>query len=433
MSERHRPIDMPANPPGSGRRGAWLALAGLVVLGHVWLINAWLRRPPAEDRVGTPAPLAALDTRTAQAVPSPEVAPAPKPGPMIQPAEPAKPAQQAKPAQPVQAKAIPPVKPAATAVANPVAEPPARVKPTRHDPAAAAAALATSADAPRHTAAQKAPAVSVPPSAGVAAAMATAEPAASVAAAEPVAVSAAAPMPDPALLLAMAPTGAGPAAAVAVSTGATSALASNLPPSAQLNYRLSKGLLSGTGRIDWTLAGDTYRLRLEARVPVLGQIFQQTSEGRIDANGVAPVRHTESAIRRSQRAVSFVRDTSPPRIQFSAREGNEPLRAGAQDRVSWIAQLVGRLGARAPADWTPGSRIEMDVASVGGDVQHWVFTIIGRDSDNQWHLRREADGPRDTRAEVWLDPSRHLWPTRIRLTEPSGDPLELTLSGIESS
>lgn len=205
----------------------------------------------------------------------------------------------------------------------------------------------------------------------------------------------------------------------------------NAPPSARLLYRMKKGVLAGTGQIDWQRDAGTYRMRLEARVPVFGQIFVETSEGRMDGGGLAPLRHTERRIKRSERAVSFVRDQGPPRILFSAREGDEPLRPGAQDRLSWIAQLAARLAAPSAVDWRAGSKIEMDVASTGGDVQRWVFTVQGADSTGLLHLRREPDSPHDTRAEVWTDPRQHHWPVRIQLSEPSGDPLELTLDGLQ--
>jgi hypothetical protein len=226
------------------------------------------------------------------------------------------------------------------------------------------------------------------------------------------------------LQLALAPPG-----PTRLATTTVSALTS--PPSARLLYRMKKGPLAGTGQIDWRHDSGTYRMRMEARVPVLGQIFVETSEGRLDDGGLAPLRHTERRLKRSERAVSFVRDQGPPRILFSAREGNEPLNPGAQDRLSWIAQLATRLAAPPSGEWRAGERIEMDVASTGGDVQRWVFTVQDQDSGGLWHLRREPDSPQDTRAEVWTDPRQHHWPVRIQLSEPSGAPLELTLDGLQ--
>jgi Protein of unknown function (DUF3108) len=224
-----------------------------------------------------------------------------------------------------------------------------------------------------------------------------------------------------------------PVAVAATTATATAANANALhaPPSARLLYRLKKGPLTGTGQIDWQRDADTYRMRLEARVPLFGQIFLETSEGRLDASGLAPLRHTERRLKRSERAVSFVRDQGPPRILFSARTGEEPLTPGAQDRLSWIAQLAARMAAPPAGEWRAGHRIEMDVASTGGDVQRWVFTVQGQDSAGLWQLHREPDTPHDTRAEVWIDARQHHWPVRIQLTESSGEPLELTLDGLQ--
>ncbi len=80
-------------------------------------------------------------------------------------------------------------------------------------------------------------------------------------------------------------------------------------------------------------------------------------------------------------------------VSFSSREGQEPLEPGMQDRLSWIAQLTARLDAPG---LKPGGQILMPVAGTGGEVQHWVFTLIERDEAGRWHLRREPEGPFDT-------------------------------------
>ena len=199
------------------------------------------------------------------------------------------------------------------------------------------------------------------------------------------------------------------------------------PPSVRLDYHLERGFVQGSGVLEWRNEGRHYRLSLEGRLPLLGSIFVQHSEGGFDAAGLAPLRHTEKRLRRSERAVNFVRpgDGSAPRITFSASTASLPLRPGAQDRVSWMAQLATRLAGarRLPA----GSRLEMDVASSSGEVQHWVFVLQQIAADGSWHWRRQSEHPNDTLAEVWTDPALDHWPRRVRLTESRGDALELTL------
>lgn len=196
------------------------------------------------------------------------------------------------------------------------------------------------------------------------------------------------------------------------------------PASAQLHYRMSRGALTGSGLIEWDSDGHRYRMQLQARVPVFGVLLEQRSEGRIDDSGVAPERHTERRLRRSERAVSFVRDDGRPRVLFSAREGESPLQPGTQDRLSWIAQLAAWI--ERPGR-TAGTQLTLPVAGVGGEVHDWTFTLIDRDEAGRWHLRREPDGPHDTHAEVWTLPQPPYWPQRLRLSDDGGDVLELLL------
>ena len=353
-----------------------------VVAAHLWVLDAW-SRPAASPVVAPIAATSALPSVTALPAPAAAAAPVAAPAPL----------PVASPARPVQK---------ATAVGT----------------AAATVAATTKAAAP-----MRAPDPDPTP-------LPLAEPPESLPATapEPDRMSAEAlaePVPEP-LQLALATVGSG--------AGRSPPAASQMlvaPPSMRLRYRMKRGPLAGTGQIDWQRDAGSYRMRLEARVPVFGLIFMETSTGQLDASGLVPLRHTERRLKRSERALSFVRDQGPPRIAFSAREGTEPLRPGAQDRLSWIAQLAARMAAPPAGDWRPGSRLEMDVASTGGDVQHWIFTVQGRDGSGLWQLRREPDTPSDTRAEVWIDPLQHHWPVRIRLSEPSGDPLELVLDGLQ--
>ncbi len=202
------------------------------------------------------------------------------------------------------------------------------------------------------------------------------------------------------------------------------------PDSTQLRYTLTRGALRGQGQLNWSRDGSRYRMELVGEVPLLGRIFVQHSDGLVDAHGLLPVRHTERRIRRSERALNFIRpdDGSAPRLSFSSRTDSLPLRPGTQDRLSWMAQLAARLAAR-PGHGSPvlGSQIQMDVASVSGDVQPWTFILQDASPDGLWHWRRESDDPHDTHAEVWTDPGRQHWPVRVQLRESSGEPLELVL------
>lgn len=230
----------------------------------------------------------------------------------------------------------------------------------------------------------------------------------------------------------------GTATAVALSARPPSsdrgaAAPTELPPSAQLVYAMSRGSISGRGELTWRLDAGHYELRLEGKVPVLGSILLQTSQGEIDRHGLAPRRHTERRIGRSERAVNFSRPPDGPgRISFSASEAIEPLAAGTQDRVSWMPQLAARLtawneardGHGAPP---AGSVLGMDVASTSGTVRRWRFKVMDVTDEGWVHLVREPEHEHDTRSEVWLDPARHGWPVKVVLSDPGGEALVLLL------
>lgn len=204
----------------------------------------------------------------------------------------------------------------------------------------------------------------------------------------------------------------------------------DLPPPVQVGYRLQRGHIEGEGTLRWTHDGEHYRLQLDSEVPLVGRLLRQRSEGGFDACGLAPLRHTERRLGRSERALTFLRpppgsSAGPGELRASSRVGHLPLLPGLQDRLSWLVQLAARLQAGAA---TPGEQIALDVAAVGGDVQHWRLSLLARETDGLLRLRREPEEAHDTRAEVWVDPARSHWPVRVELHEARGDPLLLQMT-----
>lgn len=202
-----------------------------------------------------------------------------------------------------------------------------------------------------------------------------------------------------------------------------------VPPSETIQYRVQRGSLSGDGLLDWRTDTQQYQLRLEASVPLLGTIFAQASQGGFDNAGLAPTRHTERRIGRSERALTFVRRSSGQgdHVAFSTRPETTPVRPGMQDRVSWMVQLPALLAA-LPAGAHIGQQLDIDVAGVQSDVQTWHFAVTEAPAPGEAgliKLVRQNNGLYDTRAEVWADPRRHHWLVRVRLQESRGDPLEL--------
>jgi hypothetical protein len=213
--------------------------------------------------------------------------------------------------------------------------------------------------------------------------------------------------------------------------------ATRLPDPVRLQYRLQRGEHSGSARLQWQVDADGYTLRLDADWP--GRPAQGTaSRGLIDADGVAPLRHAELKRAREVRAVNFQRDAG--QITFSGPQAVYGLRAGAQDRLSWMIQLPAILQAD-PALARPGAQVLLFVAGTRGDAEAWRFQVQGREAlllpagpvPDALLLSREPTRPYDTRVEVWLDPARQHLPVQARFTTlPGGEPLELLLAAVDS-
>jgi hypothetical protein len=208
--------------------------------------------------------------------------------------------------------------------------------------------------------------------------------------------------------------------------------ATRLPPSTNLRYAWRRGAVSGHAELQWQMDDGQYRLSL--RTEAAGALnLGSASRGAIDAHGLAPERHTESRRGRELRAVNFQRQAA--RITFSGPQGEVPLVAGAQDRLSWMLQLAGIAEAN-PALRAPGSTIAVFVAGTRGDAEVWHCTVVGSENielpagavPDALHLRRVAQRLYDSTVDVWLDPARHHLPVRAQLlVRATGQVSELSL------
>ena len=203
-----------------------------------------------------------------------------------------------------------------------------------------------------------------------------------------------------------------------------------LPPAAVLRYGLRRGAATGSAVLSWqpALAEGRYRLQLEGRLDE-ALLMQQISTGGFDSAGVAPTRFTDRRPRSGVRAVNFQRESAI--VSFSGPSLTHPLRAGMQDRLSWMAQLAGIIAADA-ARALAGAQTRLIVVGTRGEADSWVFVSAGVqgefDASPTVLLVREPRRLYDLRVEVWLDPSRHFLPLRARLgTWPAEAFVELVL------
>lgn len=159
---------------------------------------------------------------------------------------------------------------------------------------------------------------------------------------------------------------------------------------------------------------------------------EQSSHGRLEATGLAPERYLDRRRARAAAAANFDRDRL--RISYSGARLEQPLFAGAQDRLSWIVQLAAVIDAD-PARWQERARLPLYVSGARGDAQLWVFAVRGRVAvegpggavQELLHVVREPERPYDVRVEAWLDPARQHLPARLQLSPvPVGQPVRWT-------
>ena len=201
------------------------------------------------------------------------------------------------------------------------------------------------------------------------------------------------------------------------------------PPSVRLKYDVF-GIIKGfkyfvSGELSWLHDGSNYTARLEISHFLLGSKVQ-TSKGAITPRGLEPIRYGEKV--RSEVAAHFEREKG--KISFSANTPDSPLMPLAQDQVSIFVQLAAMFAADGQA-MVPGSKLIFQTVGPRG-AEDWDFLVEPPErlkiQGKEWmayKLVREHRAEYDTRAELWLSPELAGMPLRIRLTQTSGDEIDM--------
>ncbi len=402
--------------------GAGLRPAGGPLVFSTRSIQATPVQTPPD--AAAPAPLTATPPAAARKAPKKPPAPRRKPAPRTPAETPAETAKSPDTAAPL-------------ALADAALRAPASPAPAAEHADASSAATGTSAEgAPEPGAAAQSTAAAAPTASP---ALAPASAPASAASAASAAVSAAAEAPARA---AQGASGAETRADAgleifAAEDDAKAARMNQTPPPVRipLPMRLefdAQGLVKGLhytagAQLLWQHDGSRYQARQEVRVFLLGT-RAQTSTGSITAQGLRPERFGDIA--RRELAAHF--DYAQGRVIFSANTPQAPLRAGAQDRLSVFIQL-GAMFAAQPQRFVPGTRIS--VPTIGPrSADRWVFAVRALETLHlpagdmpAWRLERLPERDYDQKAELWLSPDLGYLPVRIRLTQSSGDYVDLQL------
>jgi outer membrane biosynthesis protein TonB len=207
----------------------------------------------------------------------------------------------------------------------------------------------------------------------------------------------------------------------------------SLPSPALLSYRLSgqeKGIhYQASGELRWQHNDSAYAMSLTVKAFLLGSRHWR-SVGQINATGLAPTRFSDSW--RSERAAHF--DRPNQRIVFSSNAPIAPLQPGAQDQVSLYVQLAAAM-AQSGQQMPPGTRLQIQTATVR-DALPWLLTLEKLETlqvdDQNLQTVKWVCQPRnrfDAQVEFWVSAAHDWLPARIRITQVSGNFIDLQLTG----
>jgi hypothetical protein len=207
----------------------------------------------------------------------------------------------------------------------------------------------------------------------------------------------------------------------------------SLPSPALLSYRLSgqeKGITyQASGELRWQHNDSAYAMSLTVKAFLLGSRHWR-SVGQINATGLAPTRFSDSW--RSERAAHF--DRPNQRIVFSSNAPIVALQPGAQDQVSLYVQLAAAMAGSGQL-MTPGTRLQIQTATVR-DALPWLLTLEKLETlqiDGQsLQTVKWVCQPRnrfDAQVEFWVSAAHDWLPARIRITQVSGNFIDLQLTG----
>lgn len=213
----------------------------------------------------------------------------------------------------------------------------------------------------------------------------------------------------------------------------------SLPPSATLKYTIEarqSGLkISGDTEMKWQADTKLYSVSIATRAMVVGKILDERSTGSIDGYGLAPATFTEKRFRKKATTATFNREDKT--IRFSAAGETFPITGGEQDRASAIWQLASMARA-TPAKFKSGSSWTMPVAG-RREVKPWTFKVIKKEKvktplgtiDTLQLQKMPSQDSREQQITVWLAPSHHWYPVKLRFSEANGDYINQTLQKIE--
>jgi hypothetical protein len=212
----------------------------------------------------------------------------------------------------------------------------------------------------------------------------------------------------------------------------------NFPDNTQINYSLTgqeRGLTyHATGALKWQVkVGDdlpkSYEAELRVRAFLVGNRVWR-SVGQLSEGGLAPNRYSDSW--RGERAAHF--ETDQQKISFSGNLPSAPLLPGAQDQVSLFIQMA---AAVASQNFTTGAELMIQTATAR-DAVNWTLTYKADEfievNGDRLETQRWLCLPRgkfDSQIEMWLAKSLAGLPARIKISQVSGNFIDMEMRSSE--
>jgi len=213
-----------------------------------------------------------------------------------------------------------------------------------------------------------------------------------------------------------------------------------LPPSARLAFHvrgeIKKFRYTAKAELLWHNRGDHYEAQQHIRAFLVGTRSQR-STGSIAPYGLQPAQFQDIARQERSAQLNF----ATREATFSDDSPKAAITPGTQDRLSIFIQ-VGAMLAAAPEQYPTGTQIAF--LTVGArHADQWIFTVEGEETLQlptgniqavklQRLPRPGNERDRGQKAELWL--GRHIgWlPVRIRMTQETGDFVDLSLTQHEA-
>lgn len=216
------------------------------------------------------------------------------------------------------------------------------------------------------------------------------------------------------------------------------AKAENFPDNLQINYKLTgqeRGLnYFATGYLKWqakpaSSSPRNYEAELRVRAFLIGNRVWR-SQGLLTEDGLAPKRYSDSF--RGERAAHF--DSAQRTISFSGNTPSTSMQSGAQDQVSLFIQMAAAVSAQ---NFKTGSELNIQTATTR-DAVNWRLTYQSDETIEVKGERIETQkwvclprGKFDSRIEMWLSKTHGGLPVRIKITQVSGNFIDMEMSGTE--